>query len=79
MPEPLQDLVEMQCLWFALEEGKAHENKKSYGRALKRYHQMERHFVEMYDDQFDFHSYCTRKMTLRAYVKYVLQLLYVSL
>lgn len=29
---------------------------------------MEKHFVDFIDDQFDFHSYCIRKMTLRAYV-----------
>uniref|UniRef100_A0A8C1T8Y2 N(alpha)-acetyltransferase 15, NatA auxiliary subunit a n=1 Tax=Cyprinus carpio TaxID=7962 RepID=A0A8C1T8Y2_CYPCA len=28
----------------------------------------ETHFVEITDDQFDFHTYCMRKMTLRSYV-----------
>lgn len=28
----------------------------------------EQHFVEIIEDQFDFHTYCMRKMTLRAYV-----------
>ncbi|GAB1299121.1 N-alpha-acetyltransferase 16, NatA auxiliary subunit [Apodemus speciosus] len=28
----------------------------------------EAHFLEITDDQFDFHTYCMRKMTLRAYV-----------
>ncbi|XP_074849390.1 N-alpha-acetyltransferase 15, NatA auxiliary subunit isoform X2 [Carettochelys insculpta] len=27
-----------------------------------------RHFVEITDDQFDFHTYCMRKITLRSYV-----------
>ncbi|MEQ2185420.1 hypothetical protein GOODEAATRI_017957, partial [Goodea atripinnis] len=27
-----------------------------------------KHFVEITDDQFDFHTYCMRKMTLRSYV-----------
>lgn len=26
------------------------------------------HFVEITDDQFDFHTYCMRKITLRSYV-----------
>ena len=26
------------------------------------------HFVEIIEDQFDFHTYCMRKMTLRSYV-----------
>jgi hypothetical protein len=29
---------------------------------------VEKHFEDFIDDQFDFHSYCVRKMTLRAYV-----------
>lgn len=26
------------------------------------------HFSEIIEDQFDFHTYCMRKMTLRSYV-----------
>ena len=32
---------------------------------------MLRHFDDFLDDQFDFHSYCVRKMTLRAYVNMI--------
>jgi hypothetical protein len=28
------------------------------------------HFAEIEEDQFDFHGYCMRKMTLRAYIGY---------
>lgn len=28
-----------------------------------------KHFQEIIEDQFDFHSYCMRKMTLRSYVE----------
>ncbi|KAJ3030244.1 hypothetical protein HDV00_008997 [Rhizophlyctis rosea] len=66
--DPLGDLVDMQCMWFALECAESHARKRDFGRALKRYHQIEKHFVDIYDDTFDFHSYCFRKMTLRAYV-----------
>ena len=27
------------------------------------------HFTDIVDDQFDFHSYCMRKMTLRPYIR----------
>lgn len=59
----------MQCLWFALESAESFFRQKKYGLALKRFHQVEKHFVEFYDDQFDFHNYCLRKATLRNYVK----------
>ena len=29
---------------------------------------MLQHFTEIIEDQFDFHTYCMRKMTLRSYV-----------
>lgn len=29
---------------------------------------VEKHFEDFHEDQFDFHSYCIRKVTLRAYV-----------
>ncbi|KNC98047.1 peptide alpha-N-acetyltransferase complex A subunit NAT1 [Spizellomyces punctatus DAOM BR117] len=67
--DPLADLVDMQCMWFATECAKSYVRQEQYGRALKKLHQIEQHFVDIYDDQFDFHSYCLRKMTLRSYVE----------
>ena len=37
-------------------------------QALKMLLAVVRHFGDFAEDQFDFHSYCVRKMTLRAYV-----------
>ena len=37
-------------------------------QALKRLLAVRAHFDDFVEDQFDFHSYCVRKMTLRAYV-----------
>lgn len=39
------------------------------GKALKKLHLVDSHFLQYADDQFDFHSYCFRKMTLRAYIR----------
>lgn len=64
----VQDLTDMQCQWFMTEEGNAYLRKKDYGKALKRFHSLEKFYVDYFDDQFDFHSYCLRKLTLRAYV-----------
>jgi peptide alpha-N-acetyltransferase len=36
---------------------------------LKRYHTVEKFFADIFDDQFDFHTYCLRKTTLRSYVE----------
>lgn len=66
---PVQDLTDMQCQWFMLEEGFAYLRRKDYGKALKRFHTIDKFFVDIFDDQFDFHTYCLRKMTLRSYVR----------
>ncbi|BGP19463.1 hypothetical protein JCM10213v2_007558 [Rhodosporidiobolus nylandii] len=68
-PSPLEDLVEMQCLWFLQEEGDAYAQKEDYGRALRRYHQIYDIFQEVEEDQYDFHSYCMRKSTFKAYIE----------
>ncbi|KAF8940408.1 N-alpha-acetyltransferase 16, NatA auxiliary subunit [Haplosporangium gracile] len=68
---PLNDLVDMQTQWFSLEAGESNLRQGQIGRALKRFHQIDKHFNDYTDDQFDFHTYCLRKMTLRAYVSMV--------
>ena len=38
-------------------------------QALKRLLQVSKHFADFTEDQFDFHNYCIRKMTLRHYIE----------
>nr|XP_032523162.1 N-alpha-acetyltransferase 15, NatA auxiliary subunit [Danaus plexippus plexippus] len=63
-----ENLNEMQCMWFQTEAAAAYQRLKQWGEALKKAHEVDRHFSEIMEDQFDFHSYCMRKMTLRSYV-----------
>jgi peptide alpha-N-acetyltransferase len=72
--DALTDLTEMQCLWFLLEEAESYARQGNLGMALKRYMTIERVFSEIYEDEFEFHSYCMRKFTLRACVKCVFHL-----
>lgn len=64
----MENLNEMQCMWFQTECAVAYQRMGQWGDSLKKCHEIERHFVEIIEDQFDFHTYCMRKMTLRAYV-----------
>ncbi|XP_026736637.1 N-alpha-acetyltransferase 15, NatA auxiliary subunit-like isoform X2 [Trichoplusia ni] len=63
-----ENLNEMQCMWFQTEAAAAYQRQQQWGEALKKAHEVDRHFSEIMEDQFDFHSYCMRKMTLRSYV-----------
>lgn len=62
------NMNEMQCMWFQTECAAAYQRLGKWGEALKKCHEVDRHFTEIIEDQFDFHTYCMRKMTLRAYV-----------
>lgn len=64
----VQALYDMQCMWFELGAAESHLRCGHLSQALKKFTAVERHFADMVEDQFDFHSYCIRKVTLRAYV-----------
>ncbi|XP_010254211.1 PREDICTED: N-alpha-acetyltransferase 16, NatA auxiliary subunit-like isoform X1 [Nelumbo nucifera] len=63
------NLHDMQCMWYELASGESYYRQGDLGRALKNFLAIEKHYADMTEDQFDFHSYCLRKMTLRAYVE----------
>ncbi|EOD17953.1 hypothetical protein EMIHUDRAFT_447890 [Emiliania huxleyi CCMP1516] len=54
-----------RCVWFELELAASYLRTGDYGRALKNFAHVEQHFADIGEDQFDFHTYCVRKMTLR--------------
>jgi peptide alpha-N-acetyltransferase len=62
------NMFDMQCVWFENEAGRCHARAGRRGRALKYFAAVRKHYDDMEEDQFDFHQYCLRKMTLRSYV-----------
>ncbi|EPZ33002.1 Tetratricopeptide-like helical domain-containing protein [Rozella allomycis CSF55] len=66
--DPLNDLVEMQVIWFTLEMANANLRLNRFKEALKYFNRIESFFNDFWDDQFDFHSYVLRKMPLRSYL-----------
>lgn len=55
-------------MWYELASGESYFRQGDLGRSLKRFLAVEKHYADITEDQFDFHSYCLRKMTLRTYV-----------
>jgi N-terminal acetyltransferase A, auxiliary subunit len=64
-------LYDMQCLWYELELAESYYRSEQYARALRKFRCIERHCEQFSDDQWDFHTYYLRKVTLRAYVDMV--------
>jgi len=62
-------LFDMQASWYELALGDCHARMGQLGKALKQYTNIDKHFEVITEDQFDFHAYCLRKSTLRAYVR----------
>jgi peptide alpha-N-acetyltransferase len=55
-------------MWYELEVGDAALRLEDYPRAVTEYEWIEKHLVDMFEDQFDFHVYCLRRSTMKAYV-----------
>ena len=66
-----ENLNEMQCMWFLTETASAYQRLGLYGEALKKCIEIDNHFAEITDDQFDFNTYCMLKVTLRSYVQMI--------
>ena len=54
---------DMQCMWYESEVGFSHLRQNNLRAALKNFNYIERHFEQIYEDQFDFHQYSMRKFT----------------
>ncbi|XP_076892788.1 N-terminal acetyltransferase A complex auxiliary subunit NAA15-like [Bidens hawaiensis] len=63
------NLHDMQCMWYEIACGESYFRQGDLGRALKNFLAVEKHYADITEDQFDFHSYCLRKMTLRSYIE----------
>jgi len=62
------NLHDMQCMAYESAMGRSYNRQQNFGKALKMYNETFKHFNDIAEDKFDFHNYCLRKTTLKAYV-----------
>jgi len=65
------NIGEFQVMWYEKELGSAYLRAGNYGKALKAFYLVDKHFTEFMEDQFDFHNHITKKMTLRSYIEFL--------
>lgn len=65
--DPEHTLHDLQCNWYELEQAEAFARQKQWGMALKKFCAVQKHFNDYVEDLFDFHGFCIKKTTLRAY------------
>lgn len=65
----VMNVHEMQNMWYELEAAEAHYRLQNYQKAAEEFTFVDRQFLEIHEDQSDFHMYCFRRMTLLSYVK----------
>ncbi|EAS00294.2 NMDA receptor-regulated protein (macronuclear) [Tetrahymena thermophila SB210] len=58
---------ELQTLWYEIAQGETLLKKGEYARALRMFKFVQKAFIDIYEDQFDFHTYCIRKYNLNTY------------
>lgn len=61
----------MQCMWYENEFGYSYLRQNNYRLAAKNFNYIEKHFEQIFEDQFDFHLYSIRKFTLNSYFEMI--------
>ena len=62
---------DMQSMWYELELAEALVRLEEFGKAAEEFRWIEKHIIEMFEDQYDFHFYCFRKVNLNSYVDFM--------
>lgn len=64
-------LYELQNQWYIIEAGKSFLKLKNFPAGLRHLNFVQKQFQDIEANQYDFHSYCIRKWTLKEYIEYI--------
>lgn len=64
-------LYELQNQWYIIEAGKSFLKQRKFAPGLKHLQFIDKQLRDMEANQYDFHTYCIRKWTLKEYVEYI--------
>ena len=62
---------DMQSMWYELELAEALQRIGDLEKAATEFRWIEKHLIEMFEDQYDFHFYVYRKMNLNTYIEFM--------
>lgn len=62
---------ELQNMWYEIEEGRSHLRLRNFGAGLRHLKMVHKQFSDMYEDQYDFHSFSLRKWNLKEYLELI--------
>ncbi|KAI0988590.1 hypothetical protein GJ496_006199 [Pomphorhynchus laevis] len=65
---PSEYLSETQCLWYSLETARANFRLRNYGESLRKCYDIIKHYNKYIENEYDFHTYCLRRVTICSYV-----------
>lgn len=62
---------ELQNMWYEIEMARCFLHREEYGPGLRHLQFVQKQFEDMYEDQYDFHSYSLYRWSLKEYVELV--------
>jgi peptide alpha-N-acetyltransferase len=64
-------LYELQNHWYIIEAGKSFLKQRNFEAGLRHLDFVAKHFLDFQGNEYDFHTYCLRRWTLREYTELI--------
>ena len=64
-------LYDLQNHWYIIQAGKSFLKQRNFEAGLRHLDFINKQFLDFQSNEFDFHTYCIRRWTLREYVQLI--------